>query len=112
MRHRHLNHHNLTLAAIDDIISRGKLADWLMLREAARQDHLLGDRILRICQAHIADAYAQRYHFWYHYVQMIWKKIDWLNIKILTPAGINGKLFERLVFVWPLCFLTVSNKRH
>jgi hypothetical protein len=28
MLHRHLNHQQLTLAAIDDVIARGKRRDW------------------------------------------------------------------------------------
>lgn len=31
MKHRHLNHECLTLAAIDDILDRGHLPDWLEL---------------------------------------------------------------------------------
>lgn len=34
MLHRHLNHQRFTLAAIDDIISRGQWQDWVELRRA------------------------------------------------------------------------------
>lgn len=67
MYHRHLNHQQYTLAAIDDMISRGKRRDWSELRKAALQDRTLLDKILRVCQAHISDPYAQRYHFWNQY---------------------------------------------
>ncbi len=38
MVHRHLNHQELTLAAIDDVISRGKRRDWEGLRLAIMAD--------------------------------------------------------------------------
>jgi hypothetical protein len=69
MEHRHLNHNELTLAAIDDIVSRGKLADWEYLRDAVRDDPGLLKKLLRICLAHTADPYSQRYHFWLHYAE-------------------------------------------
>jgi hypothetical protein len=68
MIHRHLNHQQLTLAAIDDIISRGRWADWVQLRQAVMDDADVRDKIAQVCQANIADPYAQRYHFWMHYV--------------------------------------------
>lgn len=40
MYHRHLNHQKFTLAAIDDIIARGKRPDWAALRTA-----MLADRV-------------------------------------------------------------------
>lgn len=67
MYHRHLNHQQLTLAAIDDVIARGKRRDWATLRQAALQDRAVFEKVLRVCQAHIADPYAQRYHFWKYY---------------------------------------------
>ena len=63
MWHRHLTHQQFTLAAIDDIIARGKRQDWAELRKAALADHSVLEKILRVCQAHVADPYAQRYHF-------------------------------------------------
>jgi hypothetical protein len=69
MNHRHLTHQQFTLAAIDDIIARGKRKDWARLRRAALADYVLWDKIVRVCQAHIADPYAQRYHFWKQYAE-------------------------------------------
>jgi hypothetical protein len=69
MLHRHLNHQTLTLAAIDDIIDRGRKRDWLALRGAIVQDPSIRERIKKVCDAHTADPYAQRYHFWSRYVQ-------------------------------------------
>jgi hypothetical protein len=69
MLHRHLTHQQLTLAALDDIISRGKRSDWEMLREAARNDPTIWEKLLRICRVYCADPYAQRYHFWLNYAK-------------------------------------------
>ena len=69
MLHRHLNHQAFTLAAIDDVISRGKRQDWFALRHAVLSDPPLLAKVLRVCQAHIGDPYAQRYHFWKHYAE-------------------------------------------
>jgi hypothetical protein len=38
MRHRHLNHQDYSLAAIDDVISNGCRAAWERLRLALLQD--------------------------------------------------------------------------
>lgn len=69
MVHRHLNHQGLTLAAIDDIIARGKRRDWQELRSAALADRSVLEKILRVCLAHVGSPYAQRYHFWKHYAE-------------------------------------------
>ena len=69
MLHRHLNHQNLTLAAVDDVIGRGKRLDWADLRRAVLRDRALLEKVLRVCQAHVEDPYAQRYHFWKHYAE-------------------------------------------
>lgn len=69
MLHRHLNHQRLTLAAIDDIISRGRWQDWAELRRAVLADQSVLEKVRQICNAHIVDPYAQRYHFWMHYVK-------------------------------------------
>jgi hypothetical protein len=69
MEHRHLNHQRLTLAALDDTISRGLLADWTALRAVVLQDAALMDKVAHVCQAHLHDPYAQRYYFWMNYVK-------------------------------------------
>ena len=69
MQHRHLNHEGYTLAAIDDVIARGRWADWVELRRAARADAPVLERVEHICRAHAGDPHAQRYHFWMHYAQ-------------------------------------------
>ncbi|WP_201712569.1 hypothetical protein [Acidiphilium sp. C61] len=69
MRHRHLIHEDYTLAAIDDIISRGRWNDWSELRDAARADPKVLERITRVCIANAGDPYAQRYFFWMNYAK-------------------------------------------
>jgi hypothetical protein len=69
MLHRHLTHQQLTLAALDDIISRGNRNDWGRLREEARNNPQIFNKLLRICDVHCADPYAQRYHFWLNYAK-------------------------------------------
>ena len=69
MLHRHLNHQRFTLAAIDDVISRGRWRDWADLRHAALRDRSLLEKVERICRPYAGNPYAQRYHFWMHYVE-------------------------------------------
>lgn len=69
MLHRHLTHEDFTLAAIDDVIARGRWEDWKALRRTALRDAVVMGKILRVCKAHVSDPYALRYHFWRHYVE-------------------------------------------
>jgi hypothetical protein len=67
MIHRRLNHEELSLAAIDDVIARGKRRGWEGLRLAILNDPVTLEKIQQVCRAHIADPLAQRCHFWMHY---------------------------------------------
>ena len=70
MEHRHLtNQAGYSSAAIDDIIGRGKLGDWHALRDASDADMALVRKILRVCEAHCSDPFAQRYHLWRLYAE-------------------------------------------
>jgi hypothetical protein len=69
MQHRHLNHQDFSLAAIDDVIARGKRRDWAELRRAVLADRAVGEKVLRVCRPRTQDPYAQRYHFWQHYAE-------------------------------------------
>lgn len=69
MLYRHLTHQQYTLAAIDDIIPRGKRQDWSQLRRSASAESAVLEKILCICQIHVADPYAQRNHFWKVYAE-------------------------------------------
>jgi hypothetical protein len=69
MLHRHLAHQRYTLAAIDDVIIRGRWKDWAELRRALLADPALREKVERVCRPHAADPYAQRHRFWLHYVE-------------------------------------------
>ena len=69
MTHRHLQHQDFTLAAIDDIISNGKLDAWKRLRLAMLGEASIREKILRVCDARVHDPSAQRHHFWRNYAQ-------------------------------------------
>jgi hypothetical protein len=69
MNHRHLTHEMYTAAALDDVVSRGGMQDWRDLRRALSDQPGLADKLERVCLAHTADPFAQRYHFWLEYVR-------------------------------------------
>lgn len=72
MNHRHINPSNpssLSLAAIDDVICRGLWQDWMALRAQLLGSSEVRARVQRVCQPHLANGYAQRYHFWMNYAQ-------------------------------------------
>ena len=69
MQHRHLNHQDFTLAAIDDVIGRGRLSDWDALRSALLSQPAIRAKVLQVCDAYLSDPYAQRYYFWKHYAE-------------------------------------------
>lgn len=74
MQHRHLNHQDFTLAAVDDIIRRGGWRDWVSLRRAAHRDRAVLSRILSLCgSATEPDAQegAQRITFWRKYAERL-----------------------------------------
>lgn len=75
MIHRHLNHDGLTLAAIDDLIARGRQADWHRLRAALLADPSLALKIEQVCRPRVVDPYAQRYHFWMNYLEHVQQRI-------------------------------------
>jgi hypothetical protein len=53
MKHRHLNHETFTLAAIEDILSRGSLPDWAPLVREIEADPFgaVAEKTLRVCEA-------------------------------------------------------------
>lgn len=69
MLYRHLNHQRFTLAAIDDVISRGQWLDWVELRRAVLSDPALLEKVEHVCRPYISDPYAQRHHFWMRYAE-------------------------------------------
>lgn len=54
MDHRHLNHDEFTLAAIDSLIERGTVEDWLRLAREIRGSHTVRDRVRQLCAARLS----------------------------------------------------------
>ena len=81
MIHWHLNHRGLNLAAIDDVIGRGKRKDWEELRLAVLTSPVCLEKVQRVCRAHIGDPRAQRYHFWMHYATAVFDRVAALEQK-------------------------------
>lgn len=54
MDHRNLNHNKLTLAAIDNLLSRGTLPDWAPLVYAIEADPFgpVAESVLKVCRSH------------------------------------------------------------
>ncbi len=69
MHHRHLNHTGFTLAAIDDILLRGKYVDWVELLDAMERDPTIHEKILRVCDGDRSPRPNQRYILWREYVK-------------------------------------------
>ena len=71
MQHRHLAPESLTgtltAAAIDDIITRGAMADWIALRDRVRADRDLAHRTASLARAAMEDERDIRRRFWADY---------------------------------------------
>ena len=63
MRHRHLNHQRLTLAALDDLIENGTLADWRPVLARVRHEPE-GAVASRVAQLLNAKDYAESGALW------------------------------------------------
>jgi hypothetical protein len=52
MQHRHLNHTEFTMAAIEDILARGRMPDWVPLIIAIRADPYgeIAEKTLLLCE--------------------------------------------------------------
>jgi hypothetical protein len=52
MKHRHLTHQQFTTAAIEDILARGRMPDWVPLITAIRADSYgdIAEKTLKLCQ--------------------------------------------------------------
>ncbi len=69
MNHRHLNHQNLTLAAMDDIIERGGWQDWQQLRSQVIEHPQLLQKLIQLCSARSNEFASQRHYFWLGYAK-------------------------------------------
>ena len=64
MLHRHLDAPGYTLAAIDDVIERGKLDDWLDLAQALRDDPVVRAKARHIVAARTGYQSTIHHEFW------------------------------------------------
>jgi len=55
MKHRHLNHDDLTLAAIDSIIERGHCRDWRRLAHAIRDEAGIAEKVCKLTAARLGN---------------------------------------------------------
>ena len=71
MMHRHLKRSDFSPPVVDDIIARGRKSDWAELADAMHGDPAVRQTVERVCAAYVVDPYAQRYHFWKHYAELL-----------------------------------------
>ena len=64
MEHRHLRSPGYTLAAIDDVIARGSMEDWIELDAAASSDARVADKIRTVVMARSDDESSINHDFW------------------------------------------------
>ena len=65
MQHRHIVTGEYTLTAIDDVIERGLLRDWLELRDAVRSSADLARDVKHVCEHQKPRSdFPSRYVFW------------------------------------------------
>ena len=72
MQHRHLNHEEWTLAAIDSCITRGKQEDWDELRQVALDDPIVMEDLRRVAgyELNLANPFdGLCYREWWRWVQ-------------------------------------------
>lgn len=55
MIHRHLHGQDWSLMAIESLLERGKLPDWQEFARALRQDRLLAEATLRVCDGPVDE---------------------------------------------------------
>lgn len=59
MIHRHLQGQEWSLMAIESLLERGKLPDWREFARALRQDRLLAEATLRVCDGPVDNGSAE-----------------------------------------------------
>jgi hypothetical protein len=81
MQHRHFKEDsNCSLAGIDSFIERGKIHNWLELRDKIATNPEIAEKIIHVCAARLKnkddeDSARHLRCFWYHYAQSrLWEK--------------------------------------
>lgn len=90
VKHRHLTGSSpFSQAAIDDVIERGRMADWLALREALKHDVKAAKRTIKVCEARVtADPGALRHVFWISYLDP--HRRSSIQAPGITPGSLDG----------------------
>ncbi len=70
MLHRHLDDPGYSLDAIDDIIERGHLQDWLDLRDAAATNPIVRSKLQTIVAARSGEQSTIWHDFWRNRLQL------------------------------------------
>lgn len=68
MDHRHLTHRRYTLAALDDVLENGTLADWRPLLARVRRDPYgdVAERVLHLLRSRDLEETGA---FWFAYIE-------------------------------------------
>jgi hypothetical protein len=73
MEHRHLKTGDWSLEAIDSALERGDLPDWRRLFQAASEDILLAQNILRVASSHDLGGASELAR---HLVLTMWPQLE------------------------------------
>jgi hypothetical protein len=71
MKHRGITLNTCTLAAIDDVISRGAFDDWLELYRAVSVEPDIREDIISICNNYIDDPSERCHRFWKIFIESL-----------------------------------------
>jgi hypothetical protein len=88
MRHRHLSHQRLTLAALDDLIENGTLADWRPVLARVRHEPE-GAVASRVAQLLSAKDYAESGALWRLFLNRA--RARGLIVRARRPVATNGR---------------------
>jgi hypothetical protein len=88
MRHRHLSHQRLTLAALDDLIENGTLADWRPVLARVRREPE-GSVASRLAQLLSAKDYAESGALWRLFLDQA--RARRLIVRVRRPVATNGR---------------------
>jgi hypothetical protein len=84
MRHRHLHHQRLTLAALDDLIENGTLADWRPVLARVRRDPD-GPVAARLAELLGARDYEESGALWRTFLDQV--RARRLTVKVTDPSS-------------------------
>jgi len=80
MRHRHLTHQRLTLAALDDLIENGTLADWRPVLARVRREPE-GPVASRLAELLSARDYAESGALWQAFLAQARARVETTRVR-------------------------------